>query len=224
MKIPQFEMPGMNNGTNFVNEDLIDIKKHFGRHIAVIPQYYTQGIPGSINKCLARETVIAKLEIAMTALPKNLTFAIFDAWRPIAVQQYLFDDFYNRIKKENKNLDDDKLLALVTKYAALPSTDMDLPSPHNSGGALDLTLYDKKQKAPLNMGTKFDSLSEKAQTDYYETQGSDEVRVNRRLLYEVMINAGFTNLPSEWWHYDYGDSSWSYYTGKPMMYRGIVET
>jgi D-alanyl-D-alanine dipeptidase len=140
------------------------------------------------------------------------------------VQQYLFDDFYNRIKKENKNLDDDKLLALVTKYAAPPSTDMDLPSPHNSGGALDLTLYDKKQKAPLNMGTKFDSLSEKAQTDYYETQGSDEVRVNRRLLYEVMINAGFTNLPSEWWHYDYGDSSWSYYTGKPMMYRGIVET
>lgn len=224
MKIPQFEMPGMNNGANFVNEDLIDIKKHFGRHIAVMPQYYVQGIPGSINKCLARETVIAKLEIAMTALPKNLTFAIFDAWRPIAVQQYLFDDFYNKIKKENKNLDDDKLLALVTKYAALPSTDMNLPSPHNSGGALDLTLYDKKQKAPLNMGTKFDSLSEKAQTDYYETQGSDEVRVNRRLLYEVMINAGFTNLPSEWWHYDYGDSSWSYYTGKPMMYRGIIET
>lgn len=223
MKIPQFEMPGKNNGAHFVDEELVDIKKHFGKHIITLPQYYTQNVTGAIKQCLVRETLIIKLEAAMSALPKNITFAVYDAWRPIIVQKCLYENLYNKIKKENKDVPAEKLDELMAKYASLPSMDTEMPSPHNSGGAIDLTLYDKKQKILLNMGTKFDSLSERAQTDYYETQGSDEVRVNRRLLYAAMINAGFTNLPSKWWHYDYGDCFWSYYTGKPMMYRGVID-
>lgn len=37
-----------------------------------------------------------------------------------------------------------------------------------------------------------------------------------------MIKAGFTNLPSEWWHYDYGDAFWSYYTKNAVKYQGIL--
>jgi D-alanyl-D-alanine dipeptidase len=36
--------------------------------------------------------------------------------------------------------------------------------------------------------------------------GSDDPRLlNRRLLYWTMREAGFTNYPYEYWHYDYGD-------------------
>ena len=70
------------------------------------------------------------------------------------------------------------------------------------------------------MGTGFDAFSKKTNTVYYEGI-NNEIRNNRRLLYYTMIKAGFTNLPSEWWHYDYGDRFWAYYTKKPAIYRGV---
>ena len=37
----------------------------------------------------------------------------------------------------------------------------------------------------------------------------------------VMTKAGFTNLPSEWWHYDYGDRFWAYYNKCSAIYEGV---
>jgi hypothetical protein len=44
---------------------------------------------------------------------------------------------------------------------------------------------------------------------------------NRRLLYHAMKKAGFTNYPSEWWHYDYGDTFWGALTGLPVKYPSV---
>lgn len=38
-----------------------------------------------------------------------------------------------------------------------------------------------------------------------------------------MCNAGFTNLPSEWWHYDYGTRFWGFFTGNQALYEGILD-
>ena len=38
---------------------------------------------------------------------------------------------------------------------------------------------------------------------------------------EMIAEAGFTNLPSEWWHFDYGDKFWAYFTGNTAIYEGI---
>ncbi len=76
------------------------------------------------------------------------------------------------------------------------------------------------------MGTEFDFFGERANTAYYEDNASDadsEARKNRRILYNLMIDTGFTNLPSEWWHFDYGDKLWAYYTGNEGLYTGIFE-
>ena len=43
------------------------------------------------------------------------------------------------------------------------------------------------------------------------------------MLYNAMTNAGFTNLPSEIWHYDYGNRAWAFYNNKPSIYKGIFE-
>ena len=47
------------------------------------------------------------------------------------------------------------------------------------------------------------------------------IKENRRLLYSAMIDTGFTNLPSEWWHYDYGDENWAKAKGLKALYKGI---
>ena len=75
------------------------------------------------------------------------------------------------------------------------------------------------------MGSGFDEFTDRTHTAYYEiNDGGDRsrtIRENRKLLYHVMTESGFTNLPSEWWHYDYGDRFWAYYTKQPALYRGV---
>ena len=63
---------------------------------------------------------------------------------------------------------------------------------------------------PVDMGTVFDEFEEIAHSDYFEREGAEEsVRLNRRLLYNVMMEAGFTNYDCEWWLYDWGNRSWA---------------
>jgi len=72
---------------------------------------------------------------------------------------------------------------------------------------------------PLDMGTDFDSFEIMAQTAYFKrVQGGEEVHQNRRLLYIVMTQAGFTNYPEEWWHYDFGNQFWGKITGEKAKY------
>ena len=74
------------------------------------------------------------------------------------------------------------------------------------------------------MGTSFDSFKETAWSSYFEMNKSNIMaRENRRILYYAMIEAGFTNLPSEWWHYEYGTKFWSYFKGRPALYKGIID-
>lgn len=66
------------------------------------------------------------------------------------------------------------------------------------------------------MGTLFDEALPASHSDYFEhletlTPKQHEARDHRRLLYHIMSEQGFTNLPSEWWHFDYGDQLWAYY-------------
>ncbi len=60
---------------------------------------------------------------------------------------------------------------------------------------------------------------------HFSTLSSEEKMVqiayNRRLLYNIMTIVGFTNLPSEWWHYDYLDRFYAYYNHTRSHYEGI---
>ncbi|MFO6088788.1 hypothetical protein ACLBTQ_28855, partial [Pseudomonas aeruginosa] len=37
------------------------------------------------------------------------------------------------------------------------------------------------------------------------------------------LHAGFSNLPSEWWHYDFGDQLWAWHTGATQALFGPVQ-
>ena len=120
-----------------------------------------------------------------------------------------------KLSKEEKN-------KIISKYVSLPiKSDTFMPL-HTTGGSVDLTLVYIKNGQELDLGTEFDSFTELTQTNSYEKRGMNKViRNNRRILYNAMTKAGFTNLPSEWWHYDYGNRSWAYYNKKPAIYNGI---
>ena len=211
------------------NEKLVSLNM-IPERIIVRPQYFIQGIEGSLPECYVREGVYDNLLKAADQLPAGYKFLIFDAWRPESVQYELFDRLKKEIKRENPDIGEDILKEKVEEYVALPSHKMDSPSPHITGGAVDLTIIDNKGKE-LGMGTGFDQTTGETHTDYYErlknkrqlNQKEKNILKNRRLLYNTMISADFTNYPHEWWHYDFGNQVWAFMGEKEHAFYSVAE-
>ena len=185
-------------------------------------------LPGSSPMIMARKTVAEMLKQAETLLPKGYRFKIFDAYRPIIVQQALWDHFRAIKAKEHPDMTNAEIDKITSFCVSYPSYNILEPSLHNTGGAVDLTIIDSDGNE-LDMGCGFDDFTDKAWTNHFEPAYADYeqneiVMSNRRLLYNVMISVGFTNLPSEWWHYDYGDDKWAQITHSEPIYEGILDT
>lgn len=224
-KVPTSQFPASGYIANNIwsTDLLVDPYIYSNRKILCDNTYYRQGIRGSISRCLVRKGVMDKLLKAFNLLPSGYTFMIFDGWRPYELQYNLYYDYFSSLADSMlyENLLVSDLRRITNQFVSLPETDLDVSYVHSSGGALDLTIIDSSG-IPLEMGSLFDEFSNKSNTDYYETSAIDKTaRDNRRLLYSIMTQCGFTNLPTEWWHYDFGDKYWSYYTKQPIQYKSI---
>ncbi len=201
---------------------LLDEKESRQKGIVFEPKYYLDNIPGAISECYMRQEVLTRLYEAATLLPKGYSFKIFDAWRPYAVQKFLFDKQVKKIV-ENQEKNTEEATNLACRYVSKPSLNVKTPFVHATGGAIDLTIVDENHQE-LNMGTGFDAFSGLAATDSFEQSDNEDVKRNRRLLYNVMIAVGFVNYPSEWWHYDFGDAFWASNNNlKNTIYGGIYK-
>ena len=220
-KIPTIKMPSIHDyKIDKHDEEFVSLAK---AGLIVCSQYYGQGIAGSYLDCYARKTVADMLLKAQSYLEDGYKFVIFDAYRPICVQRRLWNFYRQDGKNKNPDLSDSEIDFKTSFFVSKPSYDVKHPSLHNTGGAVDLTIQGTDGKW-LNMGTKFHDFSDKAWTNHFEEYEEDEeVRNNRRMLYNAMIKAGFTNLPSEWWHYDFGDKFWAYFTGNDAIYEGVID-
>jgi D-alanyl-D-alanine dipeptidase len=104
---------------------------------------------------------------------------MFDCFRPLPVQQRLWDKFQN------------------PNYVTPPSKG----SMHNRGLAVDLTIVDQRGEE-LDMGTAFDFFGQEAHHTY--TGHSEEIQQNRMLLKTTLESFGFKGIRTEWWHYYFG--------------------
>lgn len=190
------------------------------------PPYYVS-IPGSIEGLYLRASVAERLMSVNSHLAlAGVELWLFDAWRPQAIQRYFHDVWFPEwLRARNPRLFGQELVDEVEKYWAAPTANQNSPSPHSTGGAVDLTLVFRETRQPLYMGGVFDELTELAWTDRYEhmecsSMSDEEARANRRLLYWAMTEAGFANNPTEWWHYSWGDQLWARLNGQPAAHYG----
>lgn len=209
-----YAMPKNNTFINLKDSSHFDIKM----------QYPILGMKNAVNECFVRYEVFEMLNKAQKSLPSGYRLRIWDAWRPLALQKELYEVYRQSIIDTFKltSLPDTEKDAFISKYIAIPSENPDIPPAHTTGGAVDLTLIDESGNEH-DMGTGFDDFSEKAATDYFEKKefGGSIIQKNRRILKSSMESAGFTNLSSEWWHYDYGDENWAKAKGLKALYKGI---
>jgi D-alanyl-D-alanine dipeptidase len=76
-------------------------------------------------------------------------------------------------------------------------------SRHNRGGAVDLTMYDRRTGKPVVTTGGYDEMSDRSYPDY--PGGTSRQRALRELLRDAMEAEGFTVFDAEWWHFDWKD-------------------
>lgn len=197
-------------------EDLVPVTP--GSGILTSPQYFNAGLPGAVPECFVRASVLTALHAAAAELPRGHRLLLLDAWRPLRLQRWLHRAVLAGQYAARPGAEPGELRRHLSGYVAEPSGDPASPPFHLTGGAVDVTIAGPDGDE-LPMGTKHDEMTPASATAYYE-QGQGPARDiavarNRRLLYHVMTGAGFTNLPTEWWHYDLGNQLAAYLGGEP---------
>ncbi|MBZ9567605.1 M15 family metallopeptidase [Modicisalibacter tunisiensis] len=191
--------------------------------LRTLPIYHTLGVPRAVPECWTREALYRRLLSVARHLPDGLGLVVLDAWRPYVVQRYLYDTLLGMVEARYADLDAADRRVLTRAFVSPPSERPECPSPHLTGGAVDVTLCDADGLL-LDMGSAFDEARASSHTVHFEHHADEAEsrtwRDRRRILYHAMVDAGFANLPSEWWHYSYGDQMWAWYHGEPRALFG----
>ena len=140
---------------------------------------------------------------------------IFDAYRPVAVQQFMVDYSFGEALRERYLTETElspqqreQIWQVVYEIWAVPSLDMQTPPPHSTGAAVDITLVNDAGEI-VDMGSPIDEMSDRSYPEYY-INSHQEYHFHRQLLNDVMLTAGFQRNPREWWHFSFGDQMWAW--------------
>ena len=177
---------------------------------------YNAPIVGAVQTVAARASVARLLRAADAVVRlRGLRIKVVDAWRSVATQSGLWAFFWDQVAREQPHLDEAAREAIVKTFVSDPrrfdpADDTTWPI-HSTGGAVDVMLVDAASGEMLDHGAGFDEAHERSYTDHYEqllargTIAPDDARLlNRRILVNAMVNAGFSNYVYEFWHFDYG--------------------
>ncbi|MBF1384333.1 M15 family metallopeptidase [Prevotella aurantiaca] len=160
----------------------------------------------ALPQCAA---ALKKAQTELKRLRPDLSLIIFDATRPMSVQQTMWD----AVKHTNHSF-----------YVSNPANGGGM---HNYGMAVDISickaLWNEKQwregSTPcridtIPMGVKVDHLGYESHIDKEQqllAKGilTKESLANRQLLRRVMKEAGFQPLRTEWWHFNLCSRAWA---------------
>ena len=132
---------------------------------------------------------LVKAQRRLKALRPDLSLKVYDAARPMTIQQRMWD----KVKNTPKDF-----------YVSNPAHGGGL---HNYGLAVDITLCDLRGDS-LPMGTRVDAMTPLSHIDreaelVAARRISRQAQLNRELLRSVMQFAGFRPLRTEWWHFNF---------------------
>lgn len=193
------------------NDEWIDLRAQKTIILGPSPE-----IPNNQDYTYLRKTVYEKLKLAQNQLPEEYHFCLYEGYRSITLQKMLFEKQYNNIKTQHPDWNEKDIFTETTKLVSPvinPDNTPNIP-PHSTGAAIDVYLIDDKGEVidmgihPKNwMNDKDGRLS---QTD--SSAISLIAKRNRQIMSTVLLDAGFVNYPTEYWHWSYGDRYWAYMT------------
>ncbi|MBA3705591.1 MAG: M15 family metallopeptidase [Bacteroidetes bacterium] len=182
---------------HIIDAGLTDIKT-IDSNIVVDLKYSTDDnflgfdIYGAFNKCYLQPDVAKKLKGAQLLLKSRFPYynlIVYDAVRPLRIQYKMWDNIKVPYTERSKYLSNPKNGSL-----------------HNFGAAVDLSIIDENEY-DLDMGTPYDYFGELAYPREEERMIKEGKLtrlqlLNRKILRDVMQEAGFMGITTEWWHFN----------------------
>ena len=158
------------------------LQEHIGYHT---PQNFT-GAPlpgyGAAHAWMLAPAAEALAKVQSDLALRGLGLLVYDAYRPQRASRAMLE----WAKRENK------VELFRQGYIASKSG-------HNHGHTVDLTLVDLKTSVALDMGTAWDTLDMRANTE----NASGAALANRHQLRDAMVKRGFRPYAKEWWHFTF---------------------
>lgn len=250
----------------FSDNDDIFTSAVYAAEYADSPYVNSDALDSSLVTMFVRESVASKLRHAQQLLPQGYHLVVYDSYRSLEVQGTLYKQYYSKLQELYPDWTDEQLSIETQKYVSIPSDDLERPSPHNTGGSVDVALFkleDSAQKELDTVDVRLQLLKEHMPTDYSERDevenpilreyyllsmkrvgivksharvldfrtefdngtGTSALRYyeelatqrplsneerdaarNRRMLYNVMVDAGMVPYEDEWWHFNAPES------------------
>lgn len=192
----------------------IEFQNKLHNRIKIDPMYFKLGF-SPVPQVYGRKAVLTRLIEALSFLPQQYGFLIWDVYRPREVQGVLFNWMRDELRTKYPHFSEEENYNETKKYMSPPAKVGDeYCSPHLSGGAIDLSLFDANTGHEIDMGTVFDDCTPRAHSNYFDLQTNllpEEMvmKKSRELLSSAMKQAGFTAYQYEWWHFDLGNIFWA---------------
>jgi D-alanyl-D-alanine dipeptidase len=199
------------------------------------PPYASLGAPyGDYSPYALRSGVLAALTQAQINLQNQYPgwrIQVFDAFRPVAVQQFMVDYTFQELLRTRGWLagrltpeQHQQVLEEVLKFWAIPSSNPATPPPHSTGAALDVTLVDDTGSA-VDMGSPIDEVSPRSYPNHFSKSADPHCQLvhnHRMVLYAAMTAAGFRQHPNEWWHFSLGDQLWAWLARQELGHAEVI--
>lgn len=214
--------------------------KESGQSLVQVPKEMTFPFYHSVlkitddSRIFLREEVLDRVILAQKHLQaKGLGLLVYDGWRSVELQENLFwyymikftakkfgceqqlnqcDNFkqtesvFNTLPPETRSA----MFEANRTYVSWPSRDLFCPSPHATGGSVDV--WPIKDGRAENLGIPFDWMEDNAGAFYHlkyrrdKFLGNDKrVCNNRNALLLAMIKSGFSCYGPEIWHFNFGN-------------------
>ncbi|MEB3265038.1 MAG: M15 family metallopeptidase [Cyanobacteriota bacterium] len=229
---PWSPIPIHDNGEALLDlpADLLRLEPHPYRQLGA--PYGAAGSPFRL-----RSGVVGRLLAAQALLRERaggLRLAIFDGWRPLAVQRFMVAWAFEQecaqrgVDPRAPGAATEAVRREVGRFWAPPSDDPATPPPHSTGAAVDLTLADHRGE-PLAMGGAIDAIGAESEPDHHAGAAAAHPggeaalwHQRRQLLAAVLLEVGFARHPNEWWHFSHGDQLWAWRSGQSQAHYGRV--
>ena len=163
---------------------------------ATTDNFMARDVYGGLTRCFLVDDAARMVGTALKVLQQGhpaWTFVMYDCARPRSVQLIMWDVVKGTPQQG---------------YVANPHTPPG--SIHNTGCAVDLSVWDTSTRAAVDMGSPYDFFGARAHPAkevelWKKGHLTGEQWANRLALREAMLRAGFRPLGHEWWHFDCTD-------------------
>lgn len=102
--------------------------------------YHPDGLRGALLTHFIRKGVAERLKKASSLLPKGNMLWLWDSYRTLETQEAIFRWYQRTLATAHHDWEKNRVIEEAQRFVSLPSDDPKKPSPHTTGGSVDITL------------------------------------------------------------------------------------